>query len=152
MRTTEANRIYSTLLQGSDGFLYGTAFAGGQNSLGTIFKLALDGSSTTVLHSFTSDEGSSAVGGVIQATDGNFYGALSDGGTVTTPDGTAGHYGGIYRYGPQGFSIIHRFLLTDGAGALAAPLQADDGNLYGTTETAARPTTARSTAAHSTAR
>ena len=132
----EASSIIGRLFQGSDGELYGTATSGGPtNNGGTIFKLNLDGTGTTVLHEFTAMDGYGPEGGVIQATDGNFYGTSPDGGgTSPTGSGPTGFSGGIFRYGPLGFEVVHRFDYTDGSYALAAPFQATDGNLYGTTD------------------
>ena len=42
---------YAALIQGSDGNFYGTSFAGGTSSLGTVFKLT-PGGIETVLYSF----------------------------------------------------------------------------------------------------
>lgn len=67
------------LAQGSDGNLYGATFAGGANGAGTVFKITLSGTLTT-LHSFNGTDGSQPSGGLVQGSDGNFYGATSGGG------------------------------------------------------------------------
>jgi len=67
------------LLQGSDGDLYGTTSGGGASRYGTVFKLAIDGTLTT-LHDFTGTDGAYPQGALIQASDGRIYGATSDGG------------------------------------------------------------------------
>jgi uncharacterized repeat protein (TIGR03803 family) len=64
------------LVQGTDGNLYGTTGGGGtgrcSSGCGTIFKITTTGTLTT-LHSFDLPDGTSPRGGLIQATDGNFY-------------------------------------------------------------------------------
>src|SRR5690349_5863123 len=60
------------LLQGFDGFLYGTTYAGGSSNLGTVFKLSRQGANFTVLHSFS--DGEFPYAGLIQDSDGTLYG------------------------------------------------------------------------------
>ena len=68
------------LIRGADGNLYGTASSGGASSAGTVFQLTPAGN-ITVLYSFTGGtDGGYPIGGVIQATDGNFYGTTYQGG------------------------------------------------------------------------
>ena len=81
-------------MQAADGNFYGTTEKGGTTGgdcfygCGTIFKITPSGTLTT-LHSFDSDDGSEPQEGLIQATDGNFYG--------TTALGGANGYGTVFR-------------------------------------------------------
>src|SRR5579862_1115921 len=70
-----------TLIQATDGYLYGTTNAGGSNSVGSVFKLDSAGN-VTVLHSFSklNNDGQSPYGTLIQASDGNLYGTTYSGG------------------------------------------------------------------------
>ena len=81
--TNGANPAYGFLVQGFDGELYGTTYGGGANGYGTVFKITPDGRLTT-LYSFCSHtnctDGSNPYAGLVQATDGNFYGTTSIGG------------------------------------------------------------------------
>src|SRR5438034_10894712 len=74
-------RPFAPLVQGLDGNFYGTTFDGGAGNKGTIFKMT-SGGSITFLHSFVDDgtDGTNPYGGLIQATDGNFYGTTFVGG------------------------------------------------------------------------
>src|SRR6516225_5943226 len=85
----------NVLLQATDGNFYGTTAAGGtgqcgyQNGCGTVFKMTPAGTLTTI-YNFCSQancvDGTSPEGGLIQATDGNFYGTTVWGGA--NDDGT----------------------------------------------------------------
>jgi uncharacterized repeat protein (TIGR03803 family) len=75
------------LVLATDGSLYGTTARGGANSLyGTVFKIGQGGALTT-LHSFNSTDGAVPIGGLVQATNGTFYGTTYLDGT--NGDGTA---------------------------------------------------------------
>ena len=118
-----------TPILGSDGNLYGVTSGGSWNS-GTIYKLTLGGKLTTLhmFHCFGSScpEGGDPMG-IIQASDGNFYGTTQGGGTG----------GMIFRISATGaFKLLYTFCsltnCTDGGGPVAPPMQGRDGNFYGT--------------------
>jgi uncharacterized repeat protein (TIGR03803 family) len=74
---------YAGLAQGSDGNFYGTTYAGGVADLGTVFQVTTNGT-LSVLHSFAGDiDGSNPLGGLVQGSDGNFYGTATGGGAYT---------------------------------------------------------------------
>jgi uncharacterized repeat protein (TIGR03803 family) len=87
----DGNYLYASLIQATDGNLYGIMDVGGANGAGTIFKITLNGALTT-LYNFCSQsgcpDGQYPSGGVVQATDGNLYG--------TTADGGANGYGTVF--------------------------------------------------------
>jgi uncharacterized repeat protein (TIGR03803 family) len=124
------------LVQATDGNFYGTNEFGGNSTFsGTFFKLTPTGSLTT-LYSFCSQpnctDGQYAFG-LIQATDGNFYG--------TTYGGGANGWGTAYKITPSGtLTTLYNFcsqgtpyLCSDGAIPYAALIQGADGNFYGST-------------------
>jgi uncharacterized repeat protein (TIGR03803 family) len=122
---TDGSEPLGGLVQGKDGDLYGTTYAGGVSGYGTVFRLTSGGVIST-LHSFVGSDGASPNAGLIHAADGNFYGTTSDGG----PKG----YGTVFRITPDGaLTTLHSFVGSDGAHPNAALLQASDGNFYGTT-------------------
>jgi uncharacterized repeat protein (TIGR03803 family) len=65
-------------LQGSDGYLYGTAAQGGASGSGVLFRISTTGE-FKVLHNFQGKDGSNPVG-LIQHTNGLLYGDTAFGG------------------------------------------------------------------------
>jgi uncharacterized repeat protein (TIGR03803 family) len=119
----------AALVQGSDGNFYGTTVLGGAHSKGTVFKIDATGSLTT-LHSFSGSPGDGALpfAGLVQGTDGNFYG--------TTASGGAFFQGTVFRMTPSGaITVLHSFnsFFSEGAVPFAGLVQGSDGNFYGTT-------------------
>ncbi|MFZ0317691.1 MAG: choice-of-anchor tandem repeat GloVer-containing protein [Candidatus Sulfotelmatobacter sp.] len=119
----------AALIQGTDGNFYGTAPQGGPDTFGTIFQLTPAGALTT-LYSFCllakCADGEMPSGGLVQGTDGNFYG--------TTQSGGANDYGTIFKITSTGtLTTLHSFTNADGAYPQAALVQAPDGTFYGTT-------------------
>jgi uncharacterized repeat protein (TIGR03803 family) len=93
---------------------------------GTVFKITPGGVLTT-LHSFVSTDGANPVAGVVQATDGNFYG--------TTGYGGAMGLGNVFKITPSGALTTLFFFDFYTNGSLPYGLvQATDGNFYGTTQ------------------
>jgi len=119
------------LIQGTDGLFYGEADLGGANQQGTLYKISREGTFTTI-YAFCSlsdcADGSEPIAGLVQASDGNFYGTTSGlGGGQSTP------YGTVFRITRSGtLTTLHVFDHTDGSWA-GTMIQATDGNLYGTT-------------------
>jgi uncharacterized repeat protein (TIGR03803 family) len=120
---------HAALLQATDGNFYGTKFQGGANGGGTVFKITPGGTLTT-LYSFCSQtnctDGALPYAGLVQATDGNFYG--------TTGERGADNAGTVFKITPGGtLTTLHSFDFTDGAGPIVGLVQATDGNFYGIT-------------------
>lgn len=120
--------MYVTLVQGTSGALYGTTYEGGAKTAGTFFSVTTSGT-YTLLYSFgsVSHDGENPSGGLTLGTDGNFYGTTQQGGTATE--------GIVFKMTPSGTeTILHNFTgLADGAFPWGPPIQASDGNFYGTT-------------------
>jgi len=126
----------SSLVQASNGNLYGTTSSIGANhDGGTIFKITPTGALTT-LYSFclqaSCPDGQSSYAGLVQATNGDFYG--------TTVYGGANGYGTVFKITPSGtLTTLHSFCsqsgCPDGQYPYAALVQAANGNIYGTTQT-----------------
>ena len=125
--TNGANPFYGTLAQGRDGKLYGTTYYGGANSAGTVYRLNPANNLYSILHSFDGTNGSYPGAGLTLASDGNFYGATLGGGSS--------QFGVLYQLNPNGtYTVLHNFLGgADGGYPYGPPIEASDGNLYGTT-------------------
>ncbi len=121
---------YAGLVQASDRNFYGTTRDGGASGncidkCGTVFKITPNGTLTT-LHSFGGGDGAYPEAGLVQASDGNFYG--------TTEFGGVNNYGTVFKITPNGtLTTLHSFGGGDGAYPEAGLVQASDGNFYGTT-------------------
>jgi len=118
------------LIQASDGNFYGTTFEGGANLAGTVFKMTPSGA-FTILYNFCSlpgcPDGVTPATGLVQATDGNFYGTTTLGGNYN---------GTIFQITPSGkLTTVHAFNGSDGCDPRGALVQHTDGKLYGTTFT-----------------
>jgi uncharacterized repeat protein (TIGR03803 family) len=119
------------LVQAADGKLYGTTYYGGANSRGTLFEITPNGA-LTILYTFCSQSGCAdgkyPLAGLVQATNGMFYGTTSDGGANA-------YYGTVFKINPSGkLTTLHSFNGTDGYSPESALVQATDGNFYGTTK------------------
>jgi uncharacterized repeat protein (TIGR03803 family) len=118
------------LVLGTDGNFYGTATNGGSDDGGTIFKIT-SGGTFTLLHSFNGTVGNTAEGfepsgGLIQGSDGNFYGVTDRGGTSDL--------GVIYKITPAGhYTVLHSIVSNDGASPVGELAEGIDGNFYGVT-------------------
>jgi uncharacterized repeat protein (TIGR03803 family) len=120
-------------VEGTDGNFYGTTVTGGTYGYGTVFKITPSGTLTT-LYNFCAQndcaDGEYPYAGLIQATDGNFYG--------TTEAGGAGQGGTIFKISASGeLTTLYNFCsesgCVDGGNPYSPLIQAKDGNFYGTT-------------------
>ncbi len=122
----------SGLVQGRDGYFYGTTQGG--RGYGSVFKISTNGDLTS-LYSFTgTNDGASPNAGLVQGSDGYFYGTTQYGGTVSA---SIGGFGTVFRISTNGaLTTLHLFTGgNDGANPQAALLQGSDGSFYGTTST-----------------
>jgi uncharacterized repeat protein (TIGR03803 family) len=128
---TDGGTPLGTLLQGTDGELYGTTeFAGtcGNGAAGgTAFKITTSGA-MTVLHNFCQDaQGYDQVAGLAQASNGIFYGSNTAGG--------GGAAGTVFEITSKGtLTTLLSFNVANGQNPSFSLIQGTDGNLYGTTE------------------
>jgi uncharacterized repeat protein (TIGR03803 family) len=126
------------LIQAANANFYGTTYDGGSNDSGTVFEITPAGKLTT-LYSFCTqpaclDGQNPAYAGLIQATNGNFYGTTISGGSGATYGGNGtvfevtvtGNLTTLYSFCPQTGCL-------EGQNPDAALMQSTNGNLYGTT-------------------
>jgi uncharacterized repeat protein (TIGR03803 family) len=115
------------LVQGANGYLYGTTFEGGTNFYGTVFKVNTSGTET-ILQDFSSVPYVGNQAALVQASNGDFYGTTYSNGL-------------LYKITPSGaIATLHTFCSAglpdcpDGASPEATLVQASNGDLYGTTQ------------------
>src|SRR5688572_4980879 len=79
----DAEYLFDSVIEGSDGRIYGSAVNGGSDDGGVVFRMNKDGSDYQILHAFTvsTNDGLSPWGKVIEASDGMLYGATRAGGS-----------------------------------------------------------------------
>jgi len=116
-----------SLIQGTDGALYGMTPQGGSSNSGTIFKINPDGSAHTVQHYFNNTNGAYPVGSLTQGSNGALYGMTNSGGSSNS--------GTIFKINADGsaHTVLHNFNSTNGGTPLGSLLQGADGALYGMT-------------------
>src|ERR1039457_5075208 len=129
----DGNLPLAALFQAANGDFYGTTSGGGTSgNYGTVFKITPGGTLTT-LHSFCSQtnctDGEYPFAGLVQATNGDFYG--------TTVFGGANDHGTVFKITPSGtLTTLYRFCsqthCADGYGPQGL-VQDTDGDFYGTT-------------------
>jgi uncharacterized repeat protein (TIGR03803 family) len=121
---------YGGLVQGADGALYGTTYAGGSGR-GTVFKINISGqgSGYSVLHSFTNfTDATAPFSRLVQGSNGMLYGTTYSGGTS--------FIGAVFQIDTNGanYSVLHSFNGSpDGFSLQCGLLLGQDGSLYGTT-------------------
>ena len=129
---SEPSHPAAILTQGRDGNLYGVSHSGGSspncaNGCGTIYQMTPSGS-PDVIYSFNTSDGCS---GLSLGSDGNFYGACSNGGAYGM--------GYVFQATPPPtqvnslYSFCQQPSCPDGANPSDRPTQGADGNYYGTT-------------------
>ncbi len=118
-----------SLMEHSNGKVYGLTLYGGTNHDGQLFELDLQTKEITIKVEFEFDsKGKAPVGKLIEASDGRLYGIARQGGMHS--------FGLLYVYDPgtNVFAVLKHF---NGAGNGAepnnGPIQADNGKLYGMT-------------------
>ena len=102
----------------------GLTATGGANTKGALFSVSSDGTGLTVKGDFTTDI-STPVGGLVQASNGKFYGASAYGGTSDA--------GTVFEYDPTLGTLTKKLDLSTigGVSPSGSLLQASNGKLYG---------------------
>ncbi len=124
------------LVQGTDGNFYGTTSQGGNATIcvnsartvvgcGTVFRMTPGGTITTLIN-FNGANGAFPLAGLVQGSDGNFYG--------TTFSGSNSIGGTVFRMTPSGsLTTLVNFNGNNGTYPTGGLVQGTDGNFYGMT-------------------
>jgi uncharacterized repeat protein (TIGR03803 family) len=131
-----------TMLEASDGYLYGTTMLGPKSPyVGCVFRCSPGGAwNFTVIHSFLARDGivglgSEPVAGLVEGTDGALYGTT----TITYSEGYPNElgFGTVFKLNKDGSGYENPKVFGGGSGDGAYPqsrlLLASDGAMYGTT-------------------
>jgi uncharacterized repeat protein (TIGR03803 family) len=115
-------------VEDAQGNWYGTTAEGGLNGRGTIYEIS-SGGVFQVMHDFTGRlDGNAPESALLLASDGNFYGTTSKG-------GSRDNYGTVFRMTPSGtLTTLHVFTGVDGEFPQQALVRGPGGALYGTTD------------------
>lgn len=125
--TNTGRHPVSSLMQASDGMLYGTTQEGGTNDLGTLFQYNPVTHTHVIKYSFSAPTGRAPHGKLVQASDGNLYGCTIAGGVNDV--------GVIFQYNPVTEVYTKKIDLSNTLGSQpwGGMIEAFDGKLYGTT-------------------
>ena len=116
-----------SLIQATDGKLYGMTAGGGSNGSDVIFSFDPSALTYTKLKDFYRNDGLYAYGSLMQARDGKLYGMTESGGSNNT--------GVIFSFDPSAltYTKLKDFDSTNGSFPHSGLMQARDGKLYGMT-------------------
>ncbi len=127
------------LAPGTDGYYYGTTYAGGaydfnSQGFGTVFQISTGGALTSLYSFIGTNDGANPEAGLALGSDGYFYGTTEAGGAYTDQNGEG--YGTVFKISTNG-TLTSLYSFTggnDGAYPYAGLVQGSDGSFYGTTE------------------
>jgi uncharacterized repeat protein (TIGR03803 family) len=122
---TDGGFLYGTVDIDKDGNVYGSTVDGGANGFGTVFKLAPNGTLTTLYNFTGGTDGASPEGDMLRAGK-NLYSTASGGGNPSCGCGV------VYEVKATGKErVLHAFAGTDGGGYSAGLTKSND-VFYGT--------------------
>jgi uncharacterized repeat protein (TIGR03803 family) len=121
------------LVEDADGNLFRTTFAGGKNGVGTLFEWVKSTGTIVDLLSFDYKNGAFPAAGLIQDSNGNFFGTASSSGIVVGDPSQPG-YGTIFEWVKRRgtLTVLARFDVIDGASPSSTLAEDSNGNLFGT--------------------
>ena len=128
--TTEGGSSYGSLMQASDGALYGMTRSGGNNKAGVIFRIETTGAYRVLKHLSYSADAAEPRGNLVQGRDGWLYGMA--------PTGSA-YNGVIFKINMAGtsFVLLHKIDAgVDGGNPHGSLVLGRDGFFYGQTSIA----------------
>jgi uncharacterized repeat protein (TIGR03803 family) len=117
-----------SLMQASNGKIYGLTKEGGTFNSGTVFEYNTETNTYINIHSFNFTDGYWPMGSLTEIANGKLYGLCSQGGT--------GGVGTIFEYDINSYTCTHKVSFissTHGSVPHGSLLKASNGNLYGLT-------------------
>ncbi|MBR9758399.1 MAG: T9SS type A sorting domain-containing protein [Algicola sp.] len=124
----------ASLLEATNGKLYGTAYRGGDNGIGVLYEYDLQSNTYSKKHDFGETLGGTPLGDLMQASNNKIYGMASVGGQGIYMENEVSA-GTIFEYDidTENYTKIHDFNLEDGAFPNGGLIEATNGKLYGMT-------------------
>ncbi len=124
----------ASLLEASNGKLYGTAYRGGDNGIGVLYEFDLQSNIYSKKHDFGETLGGTPLGDLMQASNNKIYGMASVGGEGVFM-GVSAQAGTIFEYdiNTEQYAKIHDFNIESGAFPNGGLIEASNGKLYGMT-------------------
>jgi uncharacterized repeat protein (TIGR03803 family) len=125
--TTSGREPYGSLIQASNGKLYGMTYRGGTNGYGVLFEYDPTTSTYTKKLDFNLDNGATPWGSLIQTSNGKLFGMTSEGGV--------NFWGVLFEYDPATSTYTKKldFDSDNGGFPVGSLMQASNGKLYGMT-------------------
>jgi len=125
--TSNGSEPVASMIQATNGNLYGVTSYGGSNDHGVIFSFDISTNTYTKLFDFVQSTGESPSSPLYQASDGKLYGVTMTGGSS--------FQGVLYSFdiNSNTYTVLHNFFANDGYGPRAYPIEGASGVLYGTT-------------------
>ncbi|MGH6888002.1 MAG: choice-of-anchor tandem repeat GloVer-containing protein [Rhizomicrobium sp.] len=132
--SSDGAQPFAGLIMDNAGNLYGTTYRGGLHNVGTIFKVAADGTETMLYALKGGNDGANPAADLVEDGKGNLYGTATLGGGSGCGGDGCGTVFEITRHGSE--KVLHRFAgAEDGAEPGSSLVLGQHGLLYGTTIT-----------------
>ncbi|HUO17509.1 MAG TPA: choice-of-anchor tandem repeat GloVer-containing protein [Verrucomicrobiae bacterium] len=128
---TDGSEPEGGLFRDRSGNLYGTTFAGGASSAGTIYEITATGTESVLYNFSGGGDGGNPTSRVVRDASSNLYGTTAYGGSSACTGGC----GVVYEYSASGtFTALYSFPGgPEGMYPYGGVTWVDDGTLYGTT-------------------
>jgi uncharacterized repeat protein (TIGR03803 family) len=125
--STDGSNPYGSLVEASNGKLYGMTNSGGANNKGVIFEYDYVNDIMTKILDLSTTTGANPFGTLIEGNSGKLYGLTSAGGISSG--------GTIFEFDPGTSAFVKKYDLggLDGSGAYGDLLEASNGLFYGVT-------------------
>jgi uncharacterized repeat protein (TIGR03803 family) len=126
---------FGGVIADASGNLYGAAEIGGSFNNGTVFRIAPDGTETTLYSFQGGSDGFSPLSSLLMDAQGDLFGTTLDGGSFSGTDCTHAGCGTVFELKPDGTKpVLYTFMGgSDGWAPQGALIADKSGNLYGTT-------------------
>ncbi|MCB0423709.1 MAG: T9SS type A sorting domain-containing protein [Mangrovimonas sp.] len=125
----------ASLLEATNGKLYGTTYRGGATNYGVFFEFDLSTNTFTKKHDFGETLGGSTLGDLMQASNNKIYGMTSSGGEGLFNGEISVSVGTIFEYdiSTNNYTKLYDFDIENGGSPNGGLIEATNGKFYGMT-------------------